>query len=123
MSKRKRIYHILPNDPSPDQILKLIDQAYDEGYEDGFEDGKAEGTVTFPSYDRITVPLKDLQITPNSPSNPWNPSITPNDWPPSVIYCGTPPKTYFDETTGSPPTERGVTVSGDSISCKNSADQ
>lgn len=119
MSKRKRVYLFISENPSHEEIIKLIDQAYDDGYEDGFEDGKAEGTVTFPGYDRITVPLKDIQITPTNPGTPWTPPVTPNDWPPSVIYCGTPPKTYFDETTGS---FKG-TVCGDGISGKTSGDQ
>ena len=112
----KREPYILTEDMCIKDIADLIKRAYDEGYEDG---KKEATTITFPGYGEITTPLKDIQITPNNPGTPWSPSITPNDWPPSVIYCGTPPKTYFDETTGS---FKG-TVCGDGISGKTSGDQ
>ena len=99
----KREPYIITEHLTVQEITDLINRAYNEG----FEDGKKEATtITFPGYGEITTPLKDIQIQPNAPTNPWtapnNPwinPITPNDWPPSVIYCnsGDVPEAHYGD--------------------------
>ena len=92
----KRDPYIITEHLTVQEITDLINRAYNEG----FEDGKKEATtITFPGYGEITTPLKDIQIQPNTPNNPWTTPITPNDWPPSVIYCnsGDVPEAHYGD--------------------------